>query len=100
MLTGVCLVRREATEVKEEDISKMKEENEHSDDRMENMERKIDEYEQWDRDIITGLKNDEADKEEISKKLNKLGTRINADNMKCIYKLTTTQTNTPTSVRV
>ena len=34
----------------EEDISKVKEENEYRNDRMENMERKIDEYEQQDRE--------------------------------------------------
>ena len=86
-----------------EGISKMKEENEYRDDRMENTERKIDEYEQWDREnnIITGLKNSEVDKDEMSKKLNnKLGTRINADNIKYVYKLKTTQTNNPTGVTV
>ena len=67
----------------EEDIFKMKEEHEYRDDRMEKMERKIDEYEQWGREnniIITGLKNSEVDMEEICKTLNnKLETRINAD---------------------
>ena len=54
---------------------------------MENMERKIDEYEQQDRKniMITGIKYGEVDKEEISRKLNnKLGTRINAENIKYI----------------
>ena len=49
----------------------MKEENKYRDDWMENMERKIDECKQWDREnniIITGLNNGGADKEEISKK--------------------------------
>ena len=48
----------------------MKEKNEYRDHRIENMERKTDEYEQRENIIISGLKNGEDDKEEISKPLN------------------------------
>ena len=58
----------------QEDIRLIEESNKFRDERMNVMERKIDEYEQRDRDrnIVTGLKDNELSVEDVTKKLSKL----------------------------
>lgn len=78
----------------EKDIKRIEESNEIRDERMNIMERKIDEYEQRDRDrniIVTGLKDNETSVEDITKKLSKLHFTIHAQDIEYVQKLRTTK---------
>ena len=78
----------------QEDIRLIEESNKFRDERINVMERKIDEYEQRDRDrniIVTGLKDNETSVEDVTKKLSKLHFTIHAQDIQYVQKLRTTK---------